>query len=71
MTRTNRIFTAHVAMMFWGIEYRYALRGLKMANRWKAGKSHAMSWYNVCKSAYLNAMLDLRIAYTYPKDSVK
>tara|TARA_R110000868_G_scaffold4450_5_gene27997 strand:+ start:1590 stop:1802 length:213 start_codon:yes stop_codon:yes gene_type:complete len=70
MKRTNRIFNAHVAMLFWQREYRGALSGLKMANRWKAGKSYAMAWYNVCKSAYLNAMLALRIAYTYPKERV-
>lgn len=71
MTRTNRIFTTHKSMAFWQREYRGALAGLKLANRWSLNKSYAMAWYNVCKSQYLNAMLALRIAYTYPKEWVK
>ena len=71
MKRTNRIFTAHESMLFWGREYRHALGCLKMANKCNTGRAHAMGWYNVCKSRYLNAMLALRIAYTYPKESVK
>lgn len=71
MTRTNRIFIAHDSMLFWQREYRHALWCLKMANKWNKGRAHAMSYYNKCKSQYLNAMLALRIAYTYPKESAK
>ena len=71
MKRINRIFTAHKSMLFWQREYRHALWCLKLANRWNAGRAHAMSYYNICKSQYLNAMLALRIAYTYPKEDVK
>ena len=71
MTRTNRIFTAHKSMAFWQREYRGALSSLKLANKWHLNKSYAMEWYNVCKARYLNAMLALRIAYTYPKGRVK
>jgi len=66
VTRTNRIFTTHTSMLFWQREYRGSLAGLKLANRGNSNKSYAMAWYNVCKSKYLNAMLALRIAYTYP-----
>jgi hypothetical protein len=70
MKRTNRIFTSHKSMLFWQREYRGALSGLKLANKWHLNKSYAMAWYNTCKARYLNAMLALRIAYTYPKESV-
>ena len=71
MKRTNRIFIAYNSMMFLGTEYRHALWTLKMANLGYAPKSCTMSYYNVCKARYLNAMLELRIAYTYPKESAK
>jgi len=71
MKRTNRIFVAYNSMMFLGTEYRHALCALKMANWGYAPKSCTMSYYNVCKARYLNAMLELRIAYTYQKESAK
>ncbi len=69
MTRTSRIITAHAFMMYWGAQYRSALKALKLANRWNAGKPHAMAQYNRTKAHYLNCMLELRIAYTYPKEA--